>query len=79
MPVMQIIYRGGPRGVYALAQELKAQGIDARYVPPEEQRGAAEVAFYTVVFNIVWGAVEDEAKDAVRSGARKAIARLKAS
>ncbi len=74
---MQIVYRGGPRGVHLLAQELRANGVNAVYTAPEEQRGVAETAVAYVVFRIAFGSVEDAARDAVRKGARKAIVKLK--
>jgi hypothetical protein len=73
---MQIVYEGAPHGVYLLAQALEEEGVEVRYSPLDETRGAGQIAV-TVVLSIVGGTAADLTSDALKAAAERAIVKVR--
>ena len=73
---MHVDYEGGVRGLRALEEELRAEGLEVSYEAPMEERGVGEVAA-TVAVHIAVVIADKSLGDAAAEAARRAIAQVR--
>ena len=73
---MHVDYEGGIRGLRALEEELRAEGLAVSYEAPMEERGLGEVA-PTVAVHIAVVIADNSVGDAAAEAAKRAIAKVR--
>lgn len=71
-----ITYRGSARGVGLLAHMLSEEGVEARYTPPMEQRGASDVV-EVVVIHLTMKAVDKATDEGIDVAVKRAVAKFR--
>jgi hypothetical protein len=70
---MKVQFSGSPRGLHHLVSDLRAEGVEVTYQPPEESRGAGDVAV-TVTLWVAAGAAAKAGEMTLEAIVRRVVA-----